>query len=73
MRVEPQLGVTEPVILYDYPASQSALARIRPGDFPVAEDIGDSTVSLPLYPRMLEEHVTTVVETLRRMLRDGEV
>ena len=45
----------------------------HPGDFPVAEDIGDSTVSLPLYPRMLEEHVTTVVETLRRMLRDGEV
>lgn len=37
MRVEPQLGVTEPVILYDYPASQSALARVRPGDFPVAE------------------------------------
>ena len=30
----------------------------HPGDFPVAEDIGDSTVSLPLYPRMLEEHVT---------------
>ncbi len=36
-RVEPQLGVTEPVILHDYPASQSALACVRPGDFPVAE------------------------------------
>ncbi|HUE73181.1 MAG TPA: EF-P lysine aminoacylase EpmA [Pirellulaceae bacterium] len=36
-RVEPQLGAIEPVILYDYPASQSALARVRPGDSPVAE------------------------------------
>jgi dTDP-4-amino-4,6-dideoxygalactose transaminase len=45
----------------------------HPGDFPVAEDIGDRTVSLPLYPRMQEEQVTTVVETLRRMLRDGGV
>lgn len=36
-RVEPHLGNAEPVILYDYPASQAALARIRPGKFPVAE------------------------------------
>lgn len=36
-RVEPQLGTAEPVILYDYPASQAALARVRPGDFPLAE------------------------------------
>jgi lysyl-tRNA synthetase class 2 len=36
-RVERQLGITEPVILYDYPASQSVLARVRPGDYPVAE------------------------------------
>jgi lysyl-tRNA synthetase class 2 len=36
-RVEPQLGITEPVILFDYPSSQSALARVRPGDTPVAE------------------------------------
>lgn len=35
--VQPQLGVAEPVVLYDYPASQSALARVRPGDLPVAE------------------------------------
>jgi lysyl-tRNA synthetase class 2 len=36
-RVEPQLGRDRPTILYDYPASQSALARIRPGDPPLAE------------------------------------
>lgn len=35
--VEPQLGRRRPTILYDYPATQAALARIRPGDPPVAE------------------------------------
>jgi lysyl-tRNA synthetase class 2 len=37
--VEPHLGRTQPVFLYDYPASQSALARVRsdPGAPPVAE------------------------------------
>lgn len=36
-RVQPQLGVGRPTILYEYPASQAALARIRPGPPPVAE------------------------------------
>jgi len=35
--VEPCLGKEDPVIVYDYPASQAALARIRPGVYPVAE------------------------------------
>jgi lysyl-tRNA synthetase class 2 len=35
--VGPQLGRTAPTFLHDYPASQAALARIRPGEFPVAE------------------------------------
>jgi lysyl-tRNA synthetase class 2 len=35
--VAPYLGPDRPVILHDYPASQSALARIRPGKPPVAE------------------------------------
>jgi lysyl-tRNA synthetase class 2 len=35
--VEPQLGRTRPTILCDYPPSQAALARVRPGDPPVAE------------------------------------
>ena len=35
--VEPELGSSMPVILYDYPASQSALARVRQDDLPVAE------------------------------------
>jgi lysyl-tRNA synthetase class 2 len=36
-RVAPYLGLDRPVILHDYPASQSALARVRPDDPPVAE------------------------------------
>jgi lysyl-tRNA synthetase class 2 len=35
--VEPTLGVGRPTILYDYPASQAALARVRSGPPPVAE------------------------------------
>lgn len=36
-RVEPHLGVEHPVFLFDYPASQSALAAVRDDDPPVAE------------------------------------
>ncbi len=35
--VEPFLGVDGPEFVYDYPASQAALARVRAGDPPVAE------------------------------------
>jgi lysyl-tRNA synthetase class 2 len=36
-RVGPRLGLAAPAFLYDFPASQAALARIRPGDPPLAE------------------------------------
>jgi elongation factor P--(R)-beta-lysine ligase len=36
-KIEPNLGREKPTILHDYPASQAALARVRPGDPPVAE------------------------------------
>lgn len=36
-RVEPHLGIEGPTFLYDYPASQAALARIRDETPPVAE------------------------------------
>ena len=35
--IEPHLGIDRPEFLHDYPASQAALARIRPGTPPVAE------------------------------------
>lgn len=36
-RIQPHLGVGRPTLLYDYPATQAALARVRAGDPPVAE------------------------------------
>ncbi len=36
-RVRPHLGLKQPVLLYDYPACQATLSRVRPGDPPVAE------------------------------------
>jgi UDP-4-amino-4-deoxy-L-arabinose-oxoglutarate aminotransferase len=39
-----------------------------PGDFPVAERIGDASLSLPFYPNMPLDHVDRVVEVLRDIL-----
>jgi lysyl-tRNA synthetase class 2 len=36
-RVEPNLGLARPTFIYDYPASCSALARLKPSDPTVAE------------------------------------
>ncbi len=36
-RIEPRLGAGRLTFLHDYPASQAALARLRPGDPPVGE------------------------------------
>jgi len=35
--IEPHLGQAVPIFIYDYPASQAALAKIRPGNVPLAE------------------------------------
>ncbi len=42
----------------------------QPGDFPVAERIGNCAISLPFYPGMPEGHVTIVVDTLKGLLGD---
>lgn len=36
-RIEPKLGIGRPTILYDYPASEAALARRKPSDSRLAE------------------------------------
>lgn len=50
-RVEPQLGRDRPLILYDYPADQAALAQVRPAD-----DAGNPAVAerFELYYRGVE-------------------
>ena len=35
--IQSRLGIERPTLLYDYPASQAALAQIRHDDPPVAE------------------------------------
>jgi len=39
----------------------------KPGDFPNAEDWADKIISLPLYPRMSEDDVEYVAESLREI------
>lgn len=43
----------------------------KTGDFPVAERIGDMTLSLPFYATMPVEHVEIVADALKRILEDG--
>ena len=40
------------------------------GEFPVAEHIGNSSISLPFYSTMPEEHVPIVVDTLKGLLKE---
>jgi UDP-4-amino-4-deoxy-L-arabinose-oxoglutarate aminotransferase len=40
------------------------------GDFPVAEDIGDRSISLPLYADMPEEHVEQVISAVTAVVAD---
>jgi dTDP-4-amino-4,6-dideoxygalactose transaminase len=35
------------------------------GAFPIAEEIGNSTITLPLYPRLLDEEVDYVIGAVR--------
>jgi dTDP-4-amino-4,6-dideoxygalactose transaminase len=40
----------------------------RPEDFPVANEIGNRTISLPLYPKLSEEEVGIVCQTLKKAI-----
>ena len=41
------------------------LLKHKRGDFPNAERIGDTVVSLPFYPGMTDDDVETVVQAVR--------
>jgi dTDP-4-amino-4,6-dideoxygalactose transaminase len=51
----------------------SAELGCRPGDFPVAESIGDRTISLPYYPTMPDDHVDVVCEALKSIVAELRV
>jgi dTDP-4-amino-4,6-dideoxygalactose transaminase len=40
----------------------------KPEDFPIANEIGNRTISLPLYPKLTEEEVKIVSETLKKVI-----
>lgn len=40
----------------------------KEGDFPVAEDIGNRTISLPLYPALKDEEIDYVIRTVRQVI-----
>ena len=67
LKIGPHLGRDRPTLLYDYPASQAALARVREGDAPVAE-------RFELFYRGVElangyHELTDAAELLQRCLR----
>lgn len=47
---------------------RSALGTV-PGLFPIAERIGDATISLPLYPRLTHAQVRTVASAIAEIMR----
>ena len=46
----------------------SRTLKYLPGDFPIAEEIGDSTVSLPFYPSIPDRDINAVIEALKSEL-----
>ena len=69
--IEPTLGRDAPEFLYDYPASQAALARIRDGTHPVAE-------RFELYAHGMElcngyQELTDANELRRRLVRQCDI
>ena len=44
----------------------------RPGDFPVAEDILERTIALPIYPEMCAEDVERVAGAFRQILQNRD-
>ena len=64
------VGVTvnyRPVHLMAYYREKLGLAE---GAFPVAERIGDRTISLPFYPRLTDREIDYVISALRRAVQE---
>ena len=40
------------------------------GMFPISEDIGDRTVTLPLYPKLTDEEVNYVIKTVKEVIKE---
>ncbi len=42
------------------------------GDFPVAEEIGDRTITLPLYPKLKTDEITYITESVKDLVENDE-
>ncbi|MEN6349894.1 MAG: UDP-4-amino-4,6-dideoxy-N-acetyl-beta-L-altrosamine transaminase [Syntrophomonas sp.] len=54
--------------IHTFPYYREALG-CQPGDFPLAEDHYTRILSIPIFPKMTDEEVKTVVKTLREVIR----
>jgi dTDP-4-amino-4,6-dideoxygalactose transaminase len=43
----------------------------KKGDFPIAEKIGNSAISLPLYPLLKNEEIDYVIKTVKQVIGHG--
>lgn len=68
--VEPRLGISSPVFLYDYPASMASLSRLRPRDPGVCERVELYIGGMEIANGFSE--LTDPQEQLRRFQRDIE-
>ncbi|MSO73647.1 MAG: EF-P lysine aminoacylase GenX [Alphaproteobacteria bacterium] len=69
-KIEPRLGIGAPTILYDYPASMAALARLKLGDPRVAERFELYVAGLELANGFGE--LTDAAEQRKRFMHDME-
>lgn len=73
--VEPELGLEVPTFVYDYPATQAALARIRNDEYPVAERFELYVQSVELcngYHELVDADELRSRMEQQRLLREGE-
>ena len=70
-RIEPQLGIGAPAVLYDYPVSMAALARAKPGDPRLAERFELYVCGLELANAFSE--LTDAAAQRRRFLAEQEM
>jgi len=68
--IEPKLGLEKPVFIFDYPASQSALAKIRDDNPPVAERFEVYFKGIELANGYHE--LTDATEQKKRMIKDNK-
>ena len=59
-------GVHYPTLVPYQPAY--AHLRVKPGSFPIAEDLFGNCLSLPMYPELTDEMLVHVAETLKKAL-----